>query len=140
VGSNPTLSATYRTVRGYPTLFFKLWSTIPEMPQFHYVYVLRSLKDGGFYIGSTQDLKARARLHAGGAVRSTKSRRPFELVFYEAYRNEYDAKRRETYLKSTKGRTALKTMLRCFLRGTGSSVYPWCTLRSQKHDRISRTG
>jgi len=46
---------------------------------------------------------------------STNPRRPFELIFYEAYRSEYDAKRREVYLKSTRGRTTLKTMLRNFL-------------------------
>jgi putative endonuclease len=88
------------------------------VPKFFYVYVLRSLRDQGFYIGSTHDLKARFHLHNGGAVRSTKPRRPFDLIFYEAYRSEYDAKRREVYLKSTKGRTTLKTMLQKFLHAT----------------------
>ena len=85
------------------------------MPHFYYVYVLQSQRDGGFYIGSAKDLKARLRKHVLGTVRSTRPRRPLELVFYEAYRNHYDAKRREIYLKSTKGRTSLKTMLQCFL-------------------------
>lgn len=52
------------------------------MPEFFYVYVLRSLSDQGFYIGSTRDLKTRLRLHNGGAVRSTRPRRPFDLIFY----------------------------------------------------------
>ena len=86
------------------------------MPTFYYVYVLRSLRDHGLYIGSTRDLKMRFRLHNQGAVRSTSPRRPFDLIFYEAYRSEYDAKRREIYLKSTKGQTALKTMLPNFLQ------------------------
>jgi len=86
------------------------------MAKFYYVYVLRSLRDKGLYIGSTRDLKTRLRLHNGGAVRSTNPRRPFDLIFYEAYRSEYDAKRPETYLKSTKGRTALKTMLQNYLQ------------------------
>ncbi|MGD0922135.1 MAG: GIY-YIG nuclease family protein [Terriglobia bacterium] len=88
------------------------------MPKFRYVYVLRSLQDKGLCIGSTRDLKTRLRLHNGGAVRSTNPRRPFELIFYEAYRSEYDAKRREVYLKTTKGRTTLKTMLQSFLRAS----------------------
>ena len=88
------------------------------MPNFYYVYVLRSLRDKGLYIGSTRDLRKRLRLHNNGAVRSTNPRRPFELIFYEAYRSEYDAKRREIYLKSTKGRTTLKTMLQSFLQAT----------------------
>ncbi len=86
------------------------------MPKFHYVYVLRSTRDEGFYVGSTRDLKTRLRLHNDGAIQSTKARRPFDVIFYEAYRSEYDAKRREIYLKSTKGRTTLKTMLQSFLR------------------------
>jgi putative endonuclease len=92
------------------------------MPKFYYVYVLRSLRDKRLYIGSTGDLRTRLRLHNGGAVRSTSPRRPFELVFYEAYRSEYDAKRREIYLKSAKGRTTLKTMLRSFLQATESDA------------------
>jgi putative endonuclease len=87
----------------------------PDVPSFHYVYVLRSLNDAGLYVGSTQDLRTRLRMHNRGVIPSTKRRRPFELIFYEAYRSGYDAKRREIYLKSTKGRTTLKTMLRDFL-------------------------
>jgi putative endonuclease len=92
------------------------------MPNFYYVYVLQSLRDKGFYIGSTRDLRARLRLHNAGAVRSTSPRRPFEVIFYEAYRSEYDAKRREIYLKSTKGRTTLKTMLQDFFRASELAV------------------
>jgi putative endonuclease len=86
--------------------------------------VLRRLRDKGLYIGSTRDLKARLRLHNDGALRSTSPRRPFELIFYEAYRSEYDAKRREIYLKSTKGRTTLKTMLQNFFQASeGAATY-----------------
>ncbi len=49
--------------------------------------------------------------------------RPFDVIFYEPYRSEYDAKRREIYLKSTKGRTTLKTMLQTFLR-QGDATLP----------------
>ena len=86
------------------------------MPIFHYVYVLRSQKDKGFYVGSTPDLKSRLAKHNNGKVFSTKPRLPFDQIFYEAYRNESDASRREIYLKSTKGRTTLKSMFKDFLR------------------------
>jgi putative endonuclease len=92
------------------------------MPDFYYVYVLRSLRDKGLYIGSTRDLKTRLRLHNDGAVRSTSPRRPFELILFEAYRGEYDPKRREVYFKSTKGRTTMRTMLRNFLQGGESGA------------------
>jgi putative endonuclease len=90
------------------------------MPRFFYVYVLSSLYDGYLYTGSTNDLKARLRLHNAGEVASTRPRRPVGLIFYEAYLNEYDAKRREQYLKSTKGKTPIRAMLKDFF----SSIRP----------------
>ena len=90
------------------------------MPQFFYVYILRSQRDGHLYIGSTTDLRARLQLQNTGEVTSTKSRWPLDLIFYEAYLNEYDAKRREQYFKSTKGKTTLRTMLKDFFNAVDS--------------------
>ena len=49
--------------------------------KYRYVYVLRSLKDSYFYVGFTKDLSARVRAHNSGAIPSTRSRIPFELVY-----------------------------------------------------------
>lgn len=65
----------------------------------YYVYVLKSLKDEKLYIGSTNNLKRRLSEHNNGLSSSTKSRRPFELRYYEAYFSEYDARKREYALK-----------------------------------------
>jgi putative endonuclease len=75
------------------------------------VYVLRSAKDGGFYVGITSDLDRRLREHAEGKTRSTVSRRPFALVYREAYSSRVDAAKRERFLKSGPGREFLKGML-----------------------------
>ena len=64
-----------------------------------YVYVLKSAKDGELYIGSTNDLKRRLREHTSGNVVSTNPRRPFQLVYYESYVAEDDARDREKALK-----------------------------------------
>jgi len=64
-----------------------------------YVYVLKSKKDGKLYTGSTNDLKKRFKLHNEGKIFSTKMRIPFELVYYEAYKSEKDARKREQNLK-----------------------------------------
>ncbi|MFQ3675019.1 MAG: GIY-YIG nuclease family protein [Endomicrobiia bacterium] len=64
-----------------------------------YVYLLKSKKDGNLYIGSTNDLRKRFQEHNRGFVFSTKFRRPFELIYYEAYKCEKDARRRESNLK-----------------------------------------
>ena len=94
------------------------WFTADTMPiKFHYVYVLRSLKDGLFYIGQTNDLKRRYGEHRRGENISTSKRLPLELIFYEAYPSKEDVERRERYFKTTKGKTTLKQMLKNFLDG-----------------------
>ncbi len=60
------------------------------------MYILKSKKDGDLYIGSTKDLRKRFEEHNEGHVESTKPRRPFQLVYYEAYRIEKDARLRES--------------------------------------------
>lgn len=84
--------------------------------KFFYVYILRSLNYDFLYVGFTLDLRRRFKEHNNKEGLSTKHYAPFELIHYEAYRNEKDAKRREEYLKTTKGKTTLKTMLREFFR------------------------
>ncbi len=64
-----------------------------------YVYVLLSEIDGNIYLGSTNDLRRRLLEHNSGKVPSTKTRRPFELRYYEAYSNEDEARKREASLK-----------------------------------------
>jgi len=64
-----------------------------------YLYVLKSLKDGQSYIGSTNDLRKRLAEHNTGKVLSTKPRAPLELIYYEAYKSEKDARLREASLK-----------------------------------------
>lgn len=51
----------------------------------HYVYILKSLKDGKIYIGRTSNLRNRIKMHNDNKNFSTKTRTPFELVYYEAY-------------------------------------------------------
>ncbi|MBU1148351.1 MAG: GIY-YIG nuclease family protein [Candidatus Omnitrophica bacterium] len=78
----------------------------------YYVYVLQSQKDSFLYIGYTTGLKSRIYRHNKGLVPATKYRRPLSLIFYEAFISRVDAKRRESYFKTTKGKAALKTMLK----------------------------
>jgi len=77
----------------------------------YYTYVLLSVKDGLFYTGTTGDLRARLLQHTKGQVRSTASRRPLRLVYYEACPSPDDAYRRERFLKTGKGKRYLKNRL-----------------------------
>lgn len=68
------------------------------------------------YVGFTTDLRKRFTEHNSRQELSTKHYAPFELIHYEAYRNIKDAKRRENYFKTTKGKTTLKLMLREYFK------------------------
>ena len=74
----------------------------------YFVYVLMSIKDGLFYVGMTSNLDARLASHKDGGVESTKNRRPFKLLGYEAYLKKVEAATRERYLKSSDGKIELR--------------------------------
>ena len=67
--------------------------------------------DGRLYVGSTRDLNKRVDSHNNGKVRTTKSRRPVELIYTEEMLSYTDARKREVYLKSGSGREWLKKRL-----------------------------
>jgi putative endonuclease len=58
----------------------------------HCVYLLRSLKDKKYYIGQTDNLSKRILQHNNGEVKSTKYRRPFELIGIEEYESQNKAR------------------------------------------------
>jgi len=77
----------------------------------YYVYVLQCV-NGKLYTGYSENLKRRIAEHKNAEVFSTKNKLPVEFIFYEAFLNQADAKRREMYLKTTSGKRALKIMLK----------------------------
>ena len=72
------------------------------------VYVIRSLKDGRFYVGMTNDLERRMQEHQSGKTKSTKAFRPWKLIFTESYPSYLEARKREKYLKSGSGKELIK--------------------------------
>jgi len=84
--------------------------------KYYYTYVLYSYKDRKLYTGYTVDLGNRLSEHKNGKVFSTKHRLPVELIYYEVCLDKDDAKQREKYLKSGKGKKYLKNRLRRFLK------------------------
>jgi len=83
----------------------------------YYTYVLRSDKDGKFYVGFTKNLKLRFEQHNKGHVESTKNRRPLNLIYYEACLNQKDATTREKYFKTYNGRIFIKRRIKSYLTG-----------------------
>jgi putative endonuclease len=72
-----------------------------------YVYILRC-REGRRYYGSTNDLLRRLGQHRGGRVRSTKSRLPVQLIYFEECQTPEQARQRERSFKN--GRTRRKAI------------------------------
>jgi putative endonuclease len=75
-----------------------------------FVYVLKSQRDGSFYIGVTDNIKQRIDFHNKGYNLSTKAKRPWLLLRSEEYKDCSLALKREKFLKSGKGRCILKNI------------------------------
>ena len=71
------------------------------------VYIIKSSKDKKRYIGCTKNIVRRLDEHNKGLVKSTKNRRPLELIYSEEFENKSDAFARERFFKSGKGREYL---------------------------------
>lgn len=82
---------------------------------FFYVYLLQSIKNKEFYIGSTGNLVRRVKEHNLGLNQSTKPYKPWKFIYYEACRNRLDAKRRERYCKTNEGGRLLKRRIKEYL-------------------------
>lgn len=79
----------------------------------YYTYILKSNKNpGAIYIGYTKDLRARLSQHNNPQNPGySKRHAPWVLETYLAFSEENDAKRFETYLKSSSGKAFMKKRL-----------------------------
>jgi predicted GIY-YIG superfamily endonuclease len=77
---------------------------------FHYVYILQN-EQSRFYVGVTEDLKARLNKHNGGAVPHTSKFRPWRVKTAIAFSCEERAREFERYLKTASGRAFAKKRL-----------------------------
>ena len=75
----------------------------------YYTYILRSLKDGTYYYGSTDNIAKRIEQHNRGKVRYTKGHLPYVLHYSEEFPTRADAIRREKFFKSIAGYRWLRT-------------------------------
>ena len=76
-----------------------------------YVYILESLDSQHFYVGITDDLRARLKKHNTGEVPHTSKCGPWRLKTYVAFSNEQQAIAFEKYLKTASGRAFAKKRL-----------------------------
>ncbi|MFH1088945.1 MAG: GIY-YIG nuclease family protein [Candidatus Uhrbacteria bacterium] len=69
----------------------------------YFVYILKSLVTDKYYFGLTTDIEKRLVFHNKGTVPSTKSSRPWKIVWYGAFEAKTKAESFEKYLKSGSG-------------------------------------
>ncbi|MBI2612635.1 GIY-YIG nuclease family protein [Candidatus Kaiserbacteria bacterium] len=78
----------------------------------YFLYILRSRVRNRHYIGISDDPTRRLSQHNAGAVRSTKSYRPWVLLYKEPHNDKTSARKRELFLKkTTRARTELFSKL-----------------------------
>ena len=66
-----------------------------------YLYIIKSTNKIYNYLGVTSDLERRLSEHNSGKNRSTKSYKPFILIYKEEYQTLAEARKREWFLKCT---------------------------------------
>jgi len=77
----------------------------------HYVYILRSERNGRLYIGYSQDVERRLGHHNSGRVTATRYLRPLRLAYVEPHQTLTQARQREYYLKRQKSRKVLEELI-----------------------------
>jgi len=77
-----------------------------------YVYILKSLKNGRYYIGSTININNRLKKHNTGLVKSTCKCRPYKLELVQKYESITKAKQIEYKIKKLKRRDYIEKMIR----------------------------
>ncbi|MDO8743330.1 MAG: GIY-YIG nuclease family protein [Candidatus Azambacteria bacterium] len=74
----------------------------------YYVYILRSLVNNDIYIGSTENVENRIKLHNLGKVKSTRRYRPWQLLEQQEFNSRSEAMRQERFLKTGQQKEILK--------------------------------
>lgn len=69
----------------------------------YYTYIVQSLKDKSFYIGSTSNLRKRLDQHNKGQAQYSSTKAPFKLVWYGSFLTKTKSQEFEKYLKSSSG-------------------------------------
>jgi putative endonuclease len=77
----------------------------------YYVYILKSLKNSRYYIGSTKNLDRRIAEHNSGLTKGNRYMIPFELVYKEEYSDQSTARKRESHIKKQKSRKFIDSLI-----------------------------
>ena len=64
-----------------------------------YVYMLKSEKDGSYYVGISENIIRRLKEHNTGKLKRTSKNKPHKIVFKREHANYKEARKHEVWLK-----------------------------------------
>jgi len=76
------------------------------------LYILQSQRNGKYYVGVTKDTKGRLDQHNRGMGKSTRSNRPWRLIYTQEYNSWSEAAGREKRIKNQKSRSYIENLIR----------------------------
>ena len=77
----------------------------------YFTYILYSDTSEKYYIGSSEDVIRRLERHNAGATPSTKSGRPWKIVWTQQHDCKTDALKQENYIKRMKSRAYIMRLI-----------------------------
>lgn len=78
----------------------------------YYFYILYSERRNRYYHGHTSNIDIRLKRHNEGWTKSTKSGRPWELMYFEEYFTKSEAIKRELEVKGWKNRKLVEELIK----------------------------
>ncbi|OGI59542.1 hypothetical protein A2814_03365 [Candidatus Nomurabacteria bacterium RIFCSPHIGHO2_01_FULL_38_19] len=82
------------------------------------VYILKSLKNNNYYVGSTDNIERRLLQHNSGLTYTTKKLRPLVLARFISCSSSREAKQFEYKLKKYKRKDILEKVIK-------DGIFPW---------------
>lgn len=79
-----------------------------------YLYILKSKNFGTYYVGVSENVENRLKMHNNGEVKSTKFKKPWVLIYKESFKTLSEARKRESYIKSLKKRKSIENLIKHF--------------------------
>ena len=78
----------------------------------YFLYILKSLANDRYYVGSTNNLERRLKEHNTGKSKYTKLTKPFILVFKKEYKSVKEARFIEGKLKKFKSKNIIDKIIK----------------------------
>ena len=76
-----------------------------------YVYIIQSIRDESYYVGTTADLSKRIERHNQGRSSYTKAKRPWKLVYFEEHPDRSSAMKTEYAIKRRKSKDYIVNLI-----------------------------